>query len=136
MLTRTRALTRSGWLTEKWIAGGPDGPFPTIAGCWEPYGVEQSGEVTVVNVSGPGAPVVAHRRPHASGVEPEGAAESAQPPADPNESRVIGQEVDWGSPVTEHQVERPVAAQLVGEVGPVGRASVVGVWGAGHRCTV
>jgi hypothetical protein len=83
----------------------PDAGNPTVS--------SKAVKVTVGNVSGPGAPVVAHRRPHASGVEPEGASESAQPPADPDGPRVIRYEVDWGSPVTQQQVQRSFSAHLV-----------------------
>src|SRR6516225_8001807 len=65
-------------------------------------------------------------------VEPEGTTERLQPPADPDKARVLRQQIDRRGDVHEQHIERPVAAHLVGEIGPVDGTGVMGLRGSGH----
>jgi hypothetical protein len=84
--------------------------------------IEDGGEVSVGDLSlDEGIPWVALRRTPASGVEPNGAAEGAQPLTKANEPRVLRQQIDRDATGhVDHQVDRSVAAHLVGDGGPVG----------------
>jgi hypothetical protein len=69
------------------------------------HSVQQRGDISVENISGQEVPWVALGCTHASGVEPDGTAESVQPPADPDDPRVLEQQIDRNrDAVQEHQL--------------------------------
>jgi hypothetical protein len=80
----------------------------------ETDGVEQGGEISIIDVSPEGVPGITLRCTCASRVEPQGSAEGVQPPADREEPGVVRQKIGGRCPVKEHQVQRPVPAHLVG----------------------
>ena len=84
--------------------------------------IEHGDQISVEGLSRHSVPGVTLRRAQAPGVEPNCAAESSQPPLNPDESGIFAQDVErlGNAGVIEHQVERPVAAHLVSEVGPIG----------------
>src|SRR6516225_3234509 len=66
-------------------------------------------------------------------VEPDGAAEAGYTLAQANEPGFLRGEVDRYATQHEHCFEWSGAAHLVGQVGPVGRADVVGLGGVGDH---
>jgi hypothetical protein len=90
-------------------------------GSLETHSVDHGGEVGVHDLSRSGIPGVTLGCACAPSVKPEGPAESVQPPADPDVAGIFRQEIHRDRTGTaEHQVERSIAAHLVGEVGAVG----------------
>jgi hypothetical protein len=112
----------------------PPARYPLHHQRWslEPHRVEEGSEISVEDVSCGGVEGVTLRCAHAPGVKPESTTEDTQPPANPDESGVLRQQIDRRGGVHEHQVERPVPAHLVGQVGPVGRTGVAGLRGIRH----
>jgi hypothetical protein len=99
-----------------------------------PRRVQHGGYVSISNIIIGGIQVAPTGRTNSTNLNPDRATKAGQPSSEMHETWFVPRQIEGDRMIRkEHQIHRPTAAYVIGQIDPIRRAGVMSLWSVVHR---